>query len=228
MFKKQADSVIQEIEKLKRAQVVASQERERELARLQQQEAAQRDALKPRTATPPPRPNEALPPRQAQQLSQQEELETKKGGGVHTETPLAKSAPPQQPSATWRPTPVEMPQQQLNPPQRLQHQSGADKTESMTVTLDMNFDQCGEPGSSRRLEFEKDLATDLARAAGVPATNFRLRSLSSGSIIAQVDVYPAGNTDARSIITYLIRQIGHPSSPLRSGHLTGCVSDMRQ
>ena len=222
MFKKQADSVIQEIEKLKRAQVVASQERERELARLQQQEAARRDAPNPRTAPPLPWPNEALPPRQAQHSSQQE------GGEVHTETPLAKSAPPQQPSTTWRHTPVEIPQQQLNPPQRLQHQAGADKIESMTVTMDIHFDQCGEPGSSQRLEFEKDLATDLARAAGVHATNFRLTSLSSGSIIAQVDVYPAGNIDARSIITDLTRQIGHPSSPLRNGHLTGCVSDMRQ
>ena len=227
MFERQADSVILEIERLKKAQVVVAQERERELVLLLQQEAAQRDAPNPRTAPPLPRPNEALQPRQAQQSSQQEEMETKKGRGGHTGSPLAKSAPPQQ-TSTSRPTPVEMTQQQLNLPQRLQHQSGADKTESMTVTLDINFDQCGEPGSSRRLEFEKDLATDLARAAGVPATNFRLRSLSSGSIIAQVDVYPVENTDARSIITYLIRQIGHPSSPFSSGHLTRCVSDMRQ
>jgi predicted nucleic acid-binding Zn-ribbon protein len=96
----------------------------------------------------------------------------------------------------------------------------------MEVTLDIEFDEAGEQGTSQRAEFQDALVADFAAAAGVPDAAFCIKKLSPGSIIVHARVLPGqlGSYDsASSVVSELEKQAADPASSLRAGKITSKV-----
>lgn len=96
----------------------------------------------------------------------------------------------------------------------------------MEVTLDIDFGEAGEQGTSQRAEFQDALVADFVAAAGVPHAAFCIKNLSPGSIIVHARVLPGqlGSHDsASSVVSELERQAADPASSLRAGKLTSKV-----
>ena len=93
----------------------------------------------------------------------------------------------------------------------------------LVLTLDLDFSEAGEEGSAKRAALTRDVTDDLSRAAGVSAANFRVKKVSAGSVILDIDI-AAGASMASpppdAIASLLRAQAADPSSILRRGKLT--------
>jgi hypothetical protein len=89
----------------------------------------------------------------------------------------------------------------------------------------MEYSRSGEVGTEQRQAFESALIQDISTASGLPEDNFHVKSLSPGSIVAEIEVCTksAGGPDALWVVQDLKSQVSDPHSALRAGHLTKCT-----
>jgi hypothetical protein len=90
------------------------------------------------------------------------------------------------------------------------------------MTLALDFSMAGIEGSDKREKFKRDVAEDLASASGLPPANFRIKDVSPGSIILDLEVMPDTLAPGTHILVAkdLAEQAANPSSALRSGKIT--------
>ena len=98
----------------------------------------------------------------------------------------------------------------------------------ITMKLRLNIASAGPEGSQQRTEFVYDLTRDLAYASGLRPPNFRVKSLSPGSIIVVTEVLAASVgrlslIDLEMVAKDLQNQAHDPRSPLHSGAITRFV-----
>jgi hypothetical protein len=106
----------------------------------------------------------------------------------------------------------------------------------MQLKLGLDFNKAlGEKGSNKRASFEKDLVQDLANASGLPSTSFRVKNLSPGSVIADIDIYlsSAGNGVGgfngpypSTFANSLQKQAAQPGSKLLTGKVTQALESI--
>ena len=92
----------------------------------------------------------------------------------------------------------------------------------LIMTLALDFSMAGGEGSDKREKFKRDVAQDLASASGLPADNFRIKDVSPGSIILDMQVMPDPLAPGTHLLAVkdLAAQAVDPSSNLRSGKIT--------
>jgi len=98
---------------------------------------------------------------------------------------------------------------------------------ALILTLDMHFSKAGGKGSHQRQQFEKSLVQDLAEASGLGASCFHVQSMSAGSIIVAIQIWPDPSGMACNMIEVLSdleRQAQDQSSPLRNGAITSATA----
>ena len=91
----------------------------------------------------------------------------------------------------------------------------------LRLALDMSV--AGPSGSQTRASFEQDLVDDLSQASGLNPACFRIKKLSAGSIIVDVEIHgdPLGmGYNPKHVAADLERQAKDPNSPLSRGQLT--------
>jgi len=90
------------------------------------------------------------------------------------------------------------------------------------MSLGLDFSMAGSEGSDKREQFKRDVAKDLASASGLPPANFRIKNVSPGSIILDIEVMPDPSAPGTHVLAAkgLAEQAVDPSSKLRSGKLT--------
>ena len=93
----------------------------------------------------------------------------------------------------------------------------------LIMTLGLDFSMAGSEGSDKREKFTRDVAQDLASASGLPPANFRIKDVSPGSIILDMQVMPDPSAPGAHLLAAedLAEQAADPSSTLRSGKITG-------
>jgi len=95
---------------------------------------------------------------------------------------------------------------------------------AMKMKLALDFDTAaGEKGSDTRAAFETVLAQDLANATGLPSMSYRVKTVSAGSVITEIDIYPDAadsSPDPFAAAGKLAEQANDPLSKLRTGKLT--------
>ena len=95
---------------------------------------------------------------------------------------------------------------------------------AMKMKLALDFDNAaGEKGSATRAAFEAVLAQDLANATGLPSMSYRVKTVSAGSVITEIDIYPDAadsSPDPFAAAGKLAEQANDPFSKLRTGKLT--------
>ena len=86
----------------------------------------------------------------------------------------------------------------------------------------MEYTRSGDAGTEQRQAFESALIRDISTASGLPEDNFHIKSLSPGSVVAEIEVRTktAGGPDALWVVQDLKSQVSDPHSALRAGHLT--------
>jgi len=91
-----------------------------------------------------------------------------------------------------------------------------------TITLDMEFDKIGAPGTKIRQQFEFFLISDLAEASALPRTAFKVRRVTPGSVIVDVEILTAATDDktAQQVANDLKMQAGKLKSTLSAGQIT--------
>jgi hypothetical protein len=98
----------------------------------------------------------------------------------------------------------------------------------LKMTLGLDFSMTGSEGSDKREKFKRDVAQDLASASGLPPANFRIRDVSPGSIVLDIEVMPDPLAPGMHLwaAKYLGEQVSvplqaaDPSSTLRSVKIT--------
>jgi colicin import membrane protein len=92
----------------------------------------------------------------------------------------------------------------------------------LIMTLGLDFSIAGSEGSDKREKFTRDVAQDLASASGLPPANFRIKDVSPGSIILDMQVMPDPSAPGAHLLAAkdLAEQAADPSSTLRSGKIT--------
>jgi len=92
----------------------------------------------------------------------------------------------------------------------------------LIMTLALDFSMAGSEELDKREKFKRDVAQDLASASGLPAANFRIKDVSPGSIIVDVQVMPDPSAPGTHLLAVkdLAEQAADPSSTLRSGKIT--------
>jgi hypothetical protein len=98
----------------------------------------------------------------------------------------------------------------------------------LQMTLGLDFSMTGSEGSDKREKFKRDVAQDLASASGLPPANFRIRDVSPGSIVLDIEVMPDPLAPGMHLwaAKYLGEQVSvplqaaDPSSTLRSVKIT--------
>jgi hypothetical protein len=92
----------------------------------------------------------------------------------------------------------------------------------LIMTLGLDFSMAGSEGSDKREKFKRDVAEDLASASGLPPANFRIKDVSPGSIILDMEVMPDPLAPGAHLLAAkdLAEQAADPSSMLRSGNIT--------
>ncbi len=100
--------------------------------------------------------------------------------------------------------------------------TGAPVPVELIMNLGLDFSMAGSEGSDKREEFKRDVAHDLSTASGLPPANFRIKNVSPGSIILDVQVMPDPLAPGKHVLAArdLADQAGDISSKLRSGKLT--------
>ena len=91
----------------------------------------------------------------------------------------------------------------------------------MRLKLGIDFDSTiGNGDSDARAAFANDLVEDLAHATSLPPTCFHIKTLSPGSVIADVDICPdtsGNNSDPFAAADSLAQQANDQYSKLRTG-----------
>ena len=75
----------------------------------------------------------------------------------------------------------------------------------------LNFTTAGVDGPEARQSFQKSLQEDLADAAALPATSFKVHRMSPGSIV-DVQVLPYPDVILADVATNLRRKVYNPRS----------------
>ena len=98
----------------------------------------------------------------------------------------------------------------------------------LILTLGLDFSIAGSEGSDKEEKFKRDVAEDLASASGLPPTNFRIKDVSPGSIILDVQVMPDPLAPGKHLLAAkdLADQAVDASSKLRSGKITSHVIEV--
>ena len=96
------------------------------------------------------------------------------------------------------------------------------KPVDIVMKLGLNFSAAGEEGSKARRLFERSLVQDLANASGMPATNFKVRNMSPGSVMVDIRVLPnpSRGFDPEHVVKDLEAQADDAGSQLMNGILT--------
>jgi len=98
-----------------------------------------------------------------------------------------------------------------------------EKIVEMIIKLDLDYSSAGSPGSLGRIDFEKHLTEDLAKASNLPSKSFRIKNMSKGSIIVDLQVHPDSSgvgPDPSSAIGDLVKQVKDTNSRLKFGSIT--------
>jgi hypothetical protein len=104
----------------------------------------------------------------------------------------------------------------------------------LTLTLGLDLSIAGREGWDKsesfngletfncRETFNCDVAQDLASASGLPPANFRIKDVSPGSIILDMQVMPDPSAPGAHLLAAkdLAEQAADPSSTLSSGKIT--------
>jgi hypothetical protein len=92
----------------------------------------------------------------------------------------------------------------------------------LSMTLGLDFSTAGSEGSDKREQVMRDVSEDLASASGLPPANFRIKDVSPGSIILDMQVMPDPSAPGAHLLAAedLAEQAADPSSMLRSGNIT--------
>ena len=102
-----------------------------------------------------------------------------------------------------------------------QHESGLMQVMSILLKLGLDFRVAGTAGSSQRHLFESNVIQDLSFASGLACHHFKIKSVSPGSVLIEVEIHQSpAVTDTLEIAKMLEHQISDPNSALRNGAAT--------
>ena len=99
----------------------------------------------------------------------------------------------------------------------------ADGPVDMELKLGLDFVVAGPQGSPTRASFEQNLIRDLSNASGLSPVSFRVKRMSPGSVIVDVEIHrdPTGRgPQPHDVAMDLEQQAMDPRSALRNGILT--------